>query len=185
MTSKFTRNIIKSVFFLSLIFNSAIAKAQNDSIVKPKSAFWQKVRFGGGLGLGVGSGYTNISLSPTMYYNVNTKFAFGVGLTGSYIAQKSNADFLDYKSTIFGGSLIGLINPVETIQLSAELEQLKVNRNFNESLYIDDSFWNTALFLGAGYQLNRVTIGVRYNVLHNNQNNVYSQAWLPFMRVIF
>jgi hypothetical protein len=118
---------------------------------------------------------------------VNKNFTAGVGLTGSYVAQESNPsnyNSIGYKSTIFGGSLIGLVHPIEEIQLSAEVEQLKVNRNFDTFLN-DDSFWNTALFFGAGYRTQNVTIGVKYNVLHNDNNQIYSQAWLPFVRVMF
>lgn len=78
-------------FFYGLIFlNSALLFSQQDSIPKTKSLFWQKMQFGGGLGLAVGNGFTNISLSPTGYYNFDKTFAVGVGLTGSYVAQEKN-----------------------------------------------------------------------------------------------
>ena len=176
------------VLFLFVFFSFHLSFSQNDSISKVKSEFWKKVQFGGGLGLGIGNGFTNISLSPTAYYNVNPKLAVGLGLTGSYVAQKSNPsnfNALGYKSTIFGASIIGLVNPIEEIQISAEVEQLKVSRNFDSSTIIDDSFWNTALFLGAGYRTQNVTLGVKYNVLHNDKNQVYAQAWLPFVRIMF
>lgn len=175
-------------FFYGLIFlNSALLFSQQDSIPKTKSLFWQKMQFGGGLGLAVGNGFTNISFSPTGYYNFDKTFAVGVGLTGSYVAQEqnsSNFNSIGYKSTIFGGSLIGLMHPIDEIQLSAEVEQLKVNRKFDGFLN-DDSFWNTSLFLGAGYRSQNVTLGVKYNVLHNDNNTIYSQAWLPFIRLMF
>jgi len=181
MISKFTRNIIKSVIFLSLIFNSSFLKAQNDTIAKSKNIFWQKVKFGGGIGLGFGSGFTNIALSPTMYYNVNEKVSIGLGLNGSYI--KSNNE---YKSWIYGGSAIVLFNPIENIQISAELEQLRVNTNYQTMFgNVKDNFWNTALFLGAGYRLGGVTLGLRYNVLHDKNNFIYSDPLMPFVRVIF
>ena len=175
-------------FLLALIFShTTLLFSQQDTIPKTRSVFWQKVQFGGGLGLAVGNGFTNISLSPTGYYNFDKTFAVGVGLTGSYVAQEqnpSNFNSIGYKSTIFGGSIIGLLHPIEEIQLSAEVEQLKVTRNFDEFLN-DDTFWNTALFLGAGYRAQNVTLGVKYNVLHKDNNQVYSQAWLPFIRIMF
>lgn len=177
------------MFFYTLVFlNSASLFSQQDSIPKSKGDFWKKVQFGGGLGLAVGNGFTNISLSPTGYYNFNKTFSVGVGLTGSYVAQEQNAsnyNSIGYKSTIFGGSAIALMHPIEEIQLSAEVEQLKVNRKFDDDFLYDDTFWNTALFLGAGYRTQNLTIGVKYNVLHKDNNQVYSQAWLPFVRVMF
>lgn len=76
------------------------------------------------------------------------------------------------------------MHPIDEIQLSAEVEQLKVKRKFDEFLN-DDSFWNTSLFLGVGYRTQNVTLGIKYNVLHNDNNNIYSQAWLPFIRLMF
>ena len=180
---------LSKTFFYALVFlNSTLLFSQQDSIPKSKSVFWQKVQFGGGLGLAIGNGFTNVSVSPTGYYNFDKTFTVGVGLTGSYVAQESNPsnfNSIGYKSTIFGGSAIALMHPIEEIQLSAEVEQLKVNRKFDDDFLYDDTFWNTALFLGAGYRTQNLTIGVKYNVLHKDNNQVYSQAWLPFVRVMF
>ena len=185
---KLNRKLLKTFFYTLVFLNSASLFSQQDSIPKSKGDFWKKVQFGGGLGLAVGNGFTNISLSPTGYYNFNKTFSVGVGLTGSYVAQEQNAsnyNSIGYKSTIFGGSAIALMHPIEEIQLSAEVEQLKVNRKFDDDFLYDDTFWNTALFLGAGYRTQNLTIGVKYNVLHKDNNQVYSQAWLPFVRVMF
>ena len=40
---------------------------------KTKSEFWEHVQLGGGLGLGFGGGYTNISIAPSAIYNFNEK----------------------------------------------------------------------------------------------------------------
>lgn len=184
---KLYTKLLKMIFYILIFLNSTLLFSQQDSIPKTKSFFWKKVQFGGGLGLAVGNGFTNISVSPTGYYNFNKTFAVGVGLTGSYVAQEqnpSNFNSIGYKSTIYGGSLIGLVYPVEQVQLSAEVEQLKVYQKFDEFLNAN-SFWNTALFLGAGYRSQNVTIGVKYNVLHKDDNHVYSQAWVPFIRLVF
>lgn len=185
---KFNAKLLKTLFYTLFFLNTSLLFSQQDSIPKTKSLFWQKVQFGGGLGLAVGNGFTNISVSPTGYYNVDKTFTVGVGLTGSYVAQEqnpSNFNSIGYKSTIFGGSLIGIANPIEEVQLSAELEQLKVRRNFDDDFLYDDSFWNTALFLGAGYRAQNVTFGLKFNVLHKADNHVYSQSWVPFVRIMF
>jgi long-subunit fatty acid transport protein len=167
------------VFFSTLILTFNFSFSQNDSIPKQKSPFWQKVQFGGGLGLGFGNGFTNISVAPMGYYNINQKFTVGVGLNGSYIAQNSF-----YKSTIVGASIIGITNQLEFLQLSAELEQLKVNTKF-EGSNLKSDFWNTALFLGAGYRNQNFTLGMRYNILHKASDRAYSDAFMPFVRVVF
>jgi len=76
--------------------------------------------------------------------------------------------------------------------LSAEVEQLRVNNSYN--VYNDnfvtnnklkDNFWNTAVFIGAGYSIDNVTVGIRYNILFNKDNFVYNEAWMPFIRFYF
>jgi hypothetical protein len=154
--------------------------------------FWDKVQFGGGLGLAFGSGYTDINIAPGAIYHFNNYIAGGVGLQGSYIYQK---DW--YSNFMYGGSLIVLGNPLPQVQLSAELQQLRVNLDYADGFdynvpgyagYTDSrsrDFWNTALFLGAGYQMENVTIGLRYNVLYHKTDMVYSDAVMPFVRVYF
>ena len=172
----------KMVFSVLLLFISlcSFAQDQPDSH-KAKSDFWNKVQFGGGLGLGIGSDYTDISVSPTAIYNANKYFSVGTGLQLSYSKAKNI-----YSSIIYGGSLIGLVNPIEEIQLSVELEQLRVNRSFQAiPNNIKDNFWSTGLYLGAGYRANNVTIGAKYNVLYDKNKSVYSNAFMPFVRVFF
>lgn len=172
---------VKMIFILGIFFNSVISIAQNDTIPKSKSIFWEKVRFGGGIGLGVGNRYTNISVSPMMYYNVNQTLSLGVGLNGSYVKEKNF-----YDAWIYGGSIAGIVNPIDYIQLSAELEQLRANVDYQTTEgSIKDNFWNTALFVGAGYRNNNFTIGIRYNVLHDDDDRIYTDAWMPFVRVVF
>ena len=173
----FNTNALCLFFILSFIN----MKAQNDPApVAPN--FWDKVQFGGGLGLGFGSGYTDITVAPSGIYNFNNHVALGVGLQGSYVSTKNL-----FSSAIYGGSIIGLFNPINEIQLSAELEQVKVNSTIKQQGFPDvkDNFWNTGLFLGAGYRAGNVTVGARYNVLFKENNFVYSDAFMPFVRVFF
>ena len=161
---------------------------------KAKSEFWKHVQFGGGLGLSFGSNYTNISVAPGAIYNVNEYFSIGLGAQYTYINQKARVlgsnQTLQYTSNLYGGSVIALFNPIRAIQLSAEIEQLRVNTErkiVTNSIVenLNDDFWNTALFLGAGYRTGSVTIGARYNLLFDKNKNVYSEPFMPFVRVYF
>ena len=136
------------------------------------------MQFGGGIGVGFGSNYTDISLAPSAIYNFNEYAALGLGLQYKYLKQKNY-----YTSHLYGGSIIGLLNPIKEIQLSAELEQLRGNVNLVGSIDSQD-FWNTALFIGGGYRSGNVTIGARYNVL-DDKNSIYGSAFMPFVRVYF
>ena len=155
--------------------------AQENTENKTKSDFWNHVQFGGGLGLGFGSGYTDIMVAPSAVYNFNDYVALGLGAQSSYVKQR---DF--YNANMYGGSLIALFNPIEEIQISTELEQLRVNRTFNDSFVNDtQDFWNTAFFVGAGYRNDNITLGIRYNILHRDIDNIYAEAFMPFVRIYF
>jgi hypothetical protein len=49
-------------------------------------------------------------------------------------------------------------NPIPEIQLSAELEQLRVNVSGKGQNNFSDNFWNTGLFYSAGYRTGNVTL---------------------------
>ena len=176
-TVKFNRYAIFAIFFGTL--NHSFSQ---EVLPPPVVSFWDKVQFGGGIGLGFGGNFTNVGLSPTMIYKFTDKFSLGAGVQGSYVASKDV-----YKSTIFGGSIIGLFNPAEEVQLSGEIEQLNVNRTFDQFgniPSIKENFWAPALFLGAGYNMGGVVIGGRYNLLQNNKS-AYSTGFMPFVRAYF
>ena len=175
----FFKRIMLLLIFLCFTMTSAIAQ---EKIEKQKSEFWQHVRFGGGIGLSFGDGFFSGSLAPSGIYQFNEEFALGVGLNISYNSQKNI-----YTSTILGGSLIGLYSPIPQIQLSGEFEQLHVSRDFDEGFEsdLDTKYWSPALFVGAGYRAQNVTIGMRYDLLYSRTNSVYAQSWVPFVRVYF
>ena len=174
-------NMIRDFLAALLLLLTVNSAAQTDG-AQTKSDFWKRVQFGGSAGLSFGNNYTNIALAPGAIYNFNQYFAAGVGVQGSYIKVRDS-----YKAYIYGGSFVALFHPINAIQLSAELEQVRVNTEYElaDGNTFDDDFWNTALFLGAGYRTNNVTIGVRYNVLHDNEKNIYSDPFMPFVRVYF
>jgi hypothetical protein len=167
------------LIFAALFFSTVVLAQQNTFQSKSSNNFRDKIQFGGGLGLGFGSGYTDITVAPSAIYNFNEYVSLGIGAQYKYLKQKDS-----YASNLYGGSLIGLLNPLPEIQLSVELEELRVNINLLGSNSSSQDYWNTALFLGAGYRSGNATIGARYNVL-NNQNNVYGSAFMPFIRVYF
>ena len=162
-----------------LIFSFSFSQQTNQ---KNKSDFWEHVRFGGGIGLGFGDGYFSGTLAPSAIYQFDNQFALGVGLNASYF-KRDNL----FKSTVLGGSLIGLFSPIREIQLSSEFEQLHVNRDFDQNNVsnADTKYWYPALFLGAGYRHGNFTIGIRYDVLYDEDKSIYGNAWMPFVRVFF
>ncbi|ARV09947.1 alpha-ketoglutarate decarboxylase [Winogradskyella sp. PC-19] len=169
------KSLLISIVF---IFFSFIGFSQ----IENNNSFWNNVRFGGGIGLNFGNGFFSGTLAPQAVYDFNPYFSAGLGLTGSYSSQKDV-----FNSTILGGSVIALTNPFPELQLSVELEQVNVNTSF-EGIFSSnerDNFWATALFLGAGYRTGNVTFGVRYDVLYDEDESIYADPWLPFVRFWF
>lgn len=171
----FKLSLIFFAFFTTLSFSQ-------ENLTENENNFWKHVRFGGGLGLSTGDGFFSATLAPNAIYQFNRKYGLGVGLNGTYNRQKNV-----YKSTIFGGSVIGLYNPIPEIQLSTEFEALNVNRKFEGAFSNnqDDNYWYPALFIGAGYRTNNITFGIRFDVLYDDNKSIYANSWMPFVRVLF
>lgn len=170
------KNVLIFTFVLSV---SHFVSSQN---TQPNSNnFWKHVRIGGGIGMSFGDGFFSGTLAPSAIYDFNDQFALGVGLNGTYNSRKNF-----YKSTIVGGSVLGLFNPIREIQLSAEFEELNVSRKWEDQLEVEDqNYWYPALFIGAGYRAQNITIGIRYDVLYDKNRSIYGEAWVPFVRVYF
>lgn len=184
---KIFATFLVTILFFQTDLRAQIQHPQNNDYQPMKSDFWNNVRFGGGLGVGFGNGFTDVSVSPSAIYQFNEKFATGAGVQFNYLKSKGY-----YESMSYGVNALALYNPIPEIQLSAEVEQLRVNNEYNVYYSdgkladkISDDFWNTGLFIGAGYTTNNVTVGVKYNVLYKENNLVYSQAWMPFIRFYF
>ncbi len=168
------RNMFWSIFF---VFFVVIGRGQNRNI---SNDFWQNVRFGGGIGLGFANGGFNATISPSAIYEFNTQFATGPGLLFSY------SKFRDDALLAYGGSWISLYNPVQFLQVSAEFEELRINRSYDDGiLRLENNYWSQALFLGIGFVNQNFTVGVRYDVLYNVDKSIYPNAWMPFVRVYF
>ena len=173
----------RSFFVIIAVLFSSFTFAQQKYLIDNSNHFWDKVQFGGGLGVGIGSGYTDISVMPSAIYNVNEIVSVGLGLQFGYLSSKNY-----YDSFVYGGSLVTLVNPIPEIQLSAELEQVRVNTDYDSTPYrpsYSDNYWNTALYLGAGYRTGSVTIGARYDVLYDPDRSLYGSGFMPFVRVYF
>lgn len=141
-----------------------------------KSKFWEKVHFGGSVGLGFSSNNTTISASPSAIYEFNPQFSTGLGI--GYLYNKQN----EYKSNVISTSLLAFYNPITLVQLSAEFEQLFVNQKYQN---FKNSYNYPALYLGASYVTGRVSVGFRYDVLYNKNKSIYSSALSPVIRIYF
>lgn len=168
--------------FLLILFTVLCSTVFYAQVMIHKPAdFWSKVRYGGGLGMRFGDGFFSGTLAPSAIYQLDDVWAFGVGLNGTYNKQKDR-----YQSTVLGGSLLSLINPIDAVQLSAEFDMSNVSRRWESQLNIENqNYWYPALFIGAGYHAQNITVGIRYDVLYDKTKSIYADAWAPFVRVYF
>ena len=147
--------VLKSIsVIITLLFVNGLFAQGPANTSKQTSPFWNNVQFGGGIGLGFSSGYTDILLAPSAIYNFNPIVALGAGLNLNYVVANNY-----FSSFVYGISTIFLINPIPVIQLSVELNQSRVNYQEKLSNY-SDNYWDTSLILGAGYRTGNVTIGI-------------------------
>ncbi len=184
----------KKQFFLLLSFFFGacfLINAQHKANHVQNYEYDKKWKFGGGLGLGFGSRYTDIMIAPSVIREFNPYFSAGIALQTNYIHSENRTYYNNYvksyNSWLYGASLITLSNPIPAIQVSLELEQLRVNNTYTyrDSNKVKDNFWNTALFVGLGYTSGPITAGVRYNVLYKEKDMIYPSAYMPFIRMYF
>jgi len=103
---------VSSLIFLFVSFSFTKSLYAQQSL---SNSFGKKIQFGGGLGLNFGSGFTDVSVAPSAIYNINPIVALGASLQFGYIKVKNS-----YETYTYGGSLIGLLNPIPQIQLSQQ-----------------------------------------------------------------
>lgn len=138
-------------------------------------------KFGMGFGLNFVGG-TNISLAPNLNYTVSDKIAFGFGLQYNYSAIK------DLQSTsTFGGTVATFYSPIKKITTLLEFAELKVStKTDTPEGETKNSYWDTALFVGAGFNItNKISIGAKYNMLYNEDESVYTTPIIPFVNISF
>ncbi|WP_372474281.1 alpha-ketoglutarate decarboxylase [Capnocytophaga sp. ARDL2] len=168
---------------LGIMFSTyAVAQEYETPQVSPVKSFFSDVQFGGDIGFGFGSNNrTSIIVAPKAVKPINQYVRAGLGVHYGYHSFGNHS-----KASIYGGSAIVIGNPIPQIQLMTELEQLRINSTVTNIYNVksENNFWNTALFIGAGYNMGSVTMGIKYNVLHNS-NSIYVNAWNPFLQVFF
>lgn len=169
---------LNNTLFICIII---VFSFQENFAQEQKNDFWKNVRYGGGLGLNFGDGFFSATIAPSAIYEFNQSFAAGIGLNATFNNRKNL-----YKSTILGGSILGLYNIIRELQISAEFEQLNVNRRFNVNTnFEDDNYWIPALYTGIGYRSGNVTFGIRYDLLYDDERSIYADPWAPFVRFFF
>lgn len=177
--------LLKTQSSIAQYFSDAYINSEIKELQDYPEQTWKNIYYGGSVEVGFGRGFSNISLVPSVLYQLNPQFGVGFGLQYNYYAVKNS-----FTNKSYGTNVLLTYNPISEIQLSAEIEQLYVRSSYKNSYksftQTNTSFWNTAFFLGVGYSNSGITVGLRYNILHNKSSQlVYSEAWMPFVRLYF
>ncbi len=177
-------NLLLKLFFALTVFlgsGQLLAQTEDTIATDSTSITEKKWRFGCGFGLNFVGG-TNISISPNLTYSVSEKVSFGIGAQYSYVSLKD----LRNTSTI-GGNLGTLYRPSKKIVTLLELAQLYVTtKNETPEGEVKDTFWDTALFVGAGFFItNKIVVGAKYNLLYDEDESVYTSPVIPFVNITF
>ena len=184
------KNIIRYTFILLLFTSLGFAQDSNFKgvefdeleleIEQQNFSFKESLRFGGGIGLSFGNDFFSGSLTPFVLSQVNEYLLTGIGLNFTY------SSFDNEEALVYGGSFIVIGQPVRELQLSAEFEQLRVNRTIDtRNGTFEDDYWYPALFLGIGYNSGPITFGVRWDVLYDENKSIYANSVMPFVRFMF
>lgn len=160
---------MKKYLTLIVLLYSAILFSQENSLLK-------SLRFGGDLGFSFGSNSTTFSVSPTIVYDFNENFSLGAGF--GYLYGKNNQN----KLTAISPKIIALYKPIETIEFSADLQQLYITKKTDS---YTEKYNYPSLNLGAAYRLGVLSFGVKYDVLYKKEKSIYPVAVFPFVRVLF
>ncbi|WP_108868111.1 alpha-ketoglutarate decarboxylase [Aquimarina aquimarini] len=148
--------------------------------------FWSNVRFGGNIGIGFTNDTFNAIIAPAAVYEFNEWFSAGLGLSFGYSTFENDRFDQKNKSFNYGGSIITMFNPLPQLQISAEFEEMGVNREIKiQNQKITENYWYPSLFIGAGYRTGFVSFGLRYDVLYDDDKSIYGSAYSPFVRVFF
>jgi len=152
---------------------------QNSDLAEPH--FFDNVRFGGGVNIGLGSNYSTFAISPSAIYDFSDQFSAGFGVTYVYLNNKSTVNIT---TNLYGGSILAFYKPISQMQISTEYENLKINQNY--SYEIDQSQWQKALYFGVEYVTGNISMGLRYDVLYDKLRNITNSSALnPVFRVYF
>ena len=166
------RKLTLSLLMLSVV---SIASAQYRS----GGGGSDKIYFGGGFGLSVGTGITSISASPLVGYRITDEFSAGVGVTYQYLKYKEP----DAQFNNFGWSLFSRYEFTDKYFSHIEYERLSFE--YPTGFLTPDGDvesargTNDAFFVGGGYResLSRnssFSVTVLYDLLYDEELSPYA-----------
>lgn len=176
---------MKRILFLLMLFTLVGLQARAQKEIDDQSGFWERVYFGGNVGLQVGNVETSIVLSPLAGYMFTQKFSAGLGLTYQY--YKAEYQNFKYSTNLYGGRLFGRYNINDNIFAYGEYESLNVDvpQSYDpvKQEIIYDKQWVPGVFVGGGLmQRMGPNLGFQVMALYNLAYDTYRSPYpSPFI----
>jgi len=151
---------------------SQAAEGRDVSDLSPR----ERIFFGGFLGLQLGT-QTAINISPQAGFLISNRLSAGFGAT--YQLYHDRFFGQSFTTHVYGYSVFGRFHILPRIFAHAEFEQL--NLQYRDNRVLDqpgDRFWETNIFLGAGYRQplsERVNLNIMLLYNFNEQSQAYYQ----------
>jgi len=157
-------------------FTLSPEKSQS-GVYKKKARKWQ---FYGGFGLSLTNQYFYIEFQPGILYRMTPKFHLGSNLNFNY-ATRTNYG-VRQNIFVYGFDALAIYLPFRQMEMSADYQYLYARIQQN-------SQWTKrqvpALFIGAGYRTPHAVIGIRYDLLYQENRSLYPSAFMPYIRIYF
>ena len=155
--------------------------AQDSAMLRknpPKERIWDKVYFGGNMGMQFGTS-TFFEISPLIGYRITDKFSAGLGATYQYFHYKDR--YFDLETNVYGGRIFSRYLFTDYLFGHAEYEYLNLEAfDFFPRRRVDVG----SLMAGAGYiqrfGRNSAIVGM---ILYNFTESAYTPYQNPIIRV--
>lgn len=146
-----------------------------------QSKLGDKLYFGGGFGLSVGSNQTNVSVSPQVGYKITERLVSGVGISYQYVKVKEPSLSINN----YGWSVFTRYNVIQQFFAYAEFERLSFEYLTSIAPELLERTGYNSLLIGAGYSESlggRASFNMMalYNVLYDETvvPRPYNSPWV-------
>ena len=167
--------------FLALMFFvllcSTVQAQKGDYELPQQSSITDRLYYGGGFGLGGGSGGISISLSPIVGFMVSNRVSLGLGITYRY--YKYEDSFTSYSDNQWGGQVFGRINIIRPLFAMVQYSFLNYSYRGDQN----DRRVVERLPIGLGISQpiggrSAINITAGYDVLYIDNNGPYGSPWV-------
>ncbi len=120
---------------------------------------------------------TTLVFHQVLFINLTNGSSLGAGL--GYLYSEIN----DFPTTAYSTSLLSLYQTKFNVQFSGEFEYYFAKQQTQGFDSFNSNF--PALHLGIAYTQNRFAVGIRYDVLYDDNKSVFASPISPVVRFYF